>query len=217
MNNFFEDLKFSLEKIDLYRDKVLFYFIKPCWPRFILPNHLTYLRIIISVSLAVLLFYFNFVNKVVIIPLFALGALTDLFDGSVARGLDKETDFGAMLDPVADRMLILPIAVYGLYWQHRWLLLVLLITEVIHGAISLFYKSKLAHAKSNIFGKTRMVLLSVVFAVILVMWPSAPNILFIDLLWLSLVFSLLSMLTNLLELKKQGQIKHKIINDIKFK
>ena len=39
--------------------------------------------------------------------LFLIAALTDLFDGAIARSTNQVTDFGKFLDPVADKMLIL--------------------------------------------------------------------------------------------------------------
>ena len=112
MRNFLNDLQFFLEKIDHYRDEFLFLFIKPYWPRKITPNKITYVRVFVGVLLFVLLFFFHLENKPLIISLFCLGVITDLFDGSVARGLNKVTEFGAMLDSTADRILILPIASY---------------------------------------------------------------------------------------------------------
>ncbi len=211
MNSFLEDLKFFLEKIDHYRDKALFIFIKPLWPRFITPNGITYFRIILGTVLFILLFFLDIKDKLIIISLFSIGAISDLFDGSVARGLKEETDFGAMLDPIADRILILPIAIYSLYYSEKWLLLILLLTEVISGAISLFYKEKMHDSKSNIFGKTRMVLLCFVFIAILIVWPNSPPLFFIDVIWVSLIFSYLSIFVRLLDLLKGGHIKNKII------
>ncbi len=211
MSSFLEDLKLFLEKIDHYRDEVLFVFIKPFWPRFVTPNKITYFRIILGTSLFVFLFFFDIADKFLILSLFCVGAISDLFDGSVARGLDKETEFGAILDPIADRILILPIAVYSLYQSEKWLLLILLLTEIISGGVSLFYKEKTRDAKSNIFGKTRMVLLSFVFVVILIMWPKPPSILFIDIIWISLIFSYLSIFVRLLDLANKGYIKNRVI------
>jgi phosphatidylglycerophosphate synthase len=203
-------LKHFLEKIDHYRDEVLFLFIKPFWPRKITPNHITYTRVAVSIILFALLFFFGIENKILIVSLFCLGALTDLFDGSVARGLNKVTEFGATLDPLADRLLILPIAVYSLYRFDKWLLLFLLLAEVINAVVAIFYNSKETY-KSNIFGKTRMVLISLVFVAILIAWPEAPSLFFLDVLWVSLVFSILSILTRILELNSAGHIKNKII------
>ena len=206
-----DKLKKFLEKLDHYRDEFLFLFIKPYWPRKIIPNHITYVRVCMGILLFVLLFFFGIENKVLIISLFCIGVLSDLFDGSVARGLDKVTEFGAMLDSTADRILILPIAVYSLYGSQKWLLLFLLLTEIINAIVSIFYKSKEMYHESNIFGKTKMVLVCIVFIAILIVWPKAPSVLFIDILWISMIFSYLSIFTVILELNKKGFIKNKTI------
>ncbi len=204
-------IKHFLEKLDHYRDELLFLFIKPYWPRHILPNHLSYARIVIGLVLVLLLFFFNVENKVLIISLFCVGAISDLFDGSVSRYFNNATEFGAMLDPIADRILILPIAIYSLYEQHKWLLLALLSVELIGALISIFHKTKEADVKANIFGKTKMVLLSFVFFAILIYWPQTPSVFFIDALWISLIFSFLSILIRILELNSKGYITNKII------
>ena len=207
------DLKYFLEKVDHFRDEFLFLFIKPYWPRKISPNQITYARVAIGLALVVLLFFFGIENKILIITLFGVGALTDLFDGSVARGLNKVTEFGAMLDPMADKLLIFPIAIYSLYASQKWLLLILLLTETINILIFTFSKSKeIDIIKSNIFGKTKMVLLSLVFVAILIIWPNPPSVFFIDILWVSLIFSCLSIFTKFLKLKNEGYIKNKILN-----
>ncbi len=211
MNNLIEKFKDFLEKLDYYRDEILFVFIKPYWPRKITPNQLTYIRLAIGLLLFVLLFYFGIENKALIVSLFCVGVLTDLFDGSVARGLDKITEFGTMLDPLADRILILPIAIYSLDAHHRWLLLLLLSVEIIGALVSLFHKSKESDVKANIFGKVKMALLLLVFIAILIAWPHEPSIFFIDIIWLSLIFSFLSILARILELNSKGYIKNKIV------
>lgn len=211
MKNLLNDFKYLLEKIDHYRDELLFLFIKPYWPRKISPNQLTYVRIAIGLLLFVLLFFFGIEDKLLIISLFCIGALTDLFDGSVARGLNKITELGTMLDPIADRVLIVPIAVYSLYGGQKWLLLLLLLAEVAGALVSTFYKSKEARVNINIFGKTKMFLLSIVFVALLIVWPNTPSVFFVDILWISLIFSLLSIFTRLLELKNKGYVKFKNI------
>lgn len=211
MKTFINGLQSFLERLDQYRDKILFVFIKPCWPRKITPNQITWLRVFLAIVIFVLLFFLKIENKVLILSLFSVGVLTDLFDGSVARGLDKVTEFGAMLDSTADRFLILPIAVYSLFSDHKWLLLVLLLVEILNALASIFYKSKEIYLESNIFGKTKMVLQSAVFVVILIVWPDLPEEIFIDMLWLSVIFTILSIFTRVVELKNKGYIKSKII------
>lgn len=211
MKTLLADLGNFLEKVDSYRDKFLFLFIKPYWPRKITPNHVTWIRVFLGIFLFILLFWLGIENKVLVISLFCIGAFTDLIDGPIARGLNKVTEFGAMLDSTADRILIIPIAVYSLFGNHKWLLLALLLAEIINAVVSIFYNSKEIYLESNIYGKTKMVLLSVVFIAILVVWPGTPPILFIDALWISLIFSFLSIFTKILELNSKGHIKNKII------
>ena len=158
MKSFLYELKLFFDNIDAWRDKVLFVFIKPFWPRNISPNFLSILRIFISIVLFVLLFYYHNTDKVLIISLFFIGAFSDMLDGSVARGLNKVTKVGIVLDPIADRMLIVPIAVYSLMTSHRWLLLVLLLLEVINMLVSLYTYSRHILVGANIFGKMKMVL-----------------------------------------------------------
>ncbi len=199
-----------LKKIDSYRDKLLFIFIKPYWPRKITPDQLSYSRIAIGIALIILLFL-KIDDKALILSLFCVGAITDLLDGSVSRCLNKTTDYGAILDTIADRFLILPIAIYSLYGPHQGLLFWLLLMEVFAGLISFFHESKGIHIPANIFGKTRMVLLSVVFVVILIYWPASPPEFFIDVIWGSLIFSILSIFAKIMELNKLGKIKNKIV------
>ena len=201
-----EDLQHFLEKIDSYRDKFLFLFIKPYWPRAFTPNKITWIRVAIGLVLFILLFFLNTEEKFVIISLFVIGVLTDLIDGPVARGTNQVTEFGAMLDSTADRILIIPIAIYGLFGQHKWLLLILLLIEILNGILSIFYKSKEIYLESNIFGKTKMVFQSIVFITILFTWPTSPPMFFIYLLWLTIPFSLLSMLSKILELKDKNKL-----------
>ncbi|OGZ79340.1 MAG: hypothetical protein A2528_03055 [Candidatus Staskawiczbacteria bacterium RIFOXYD2_FULL_37_9] len=211
MNNYLNGFQLFLENLDSYRDKFLFLFIKPYWPGKITPNHVTWIRVFIGIFLFILLFWFGIENKFLVIVLFSVGVLTDLIDGPVARGTNRVTEFGAMLDSTADRIIILPIAVYSLFTHHKWLLLALLLVEILNAIASLFYRSKEIYIESNIFGKTKMVLLSVVFVVILIVWPNPPPVFFIYTLWFSLVFSFLSVFAKILELNNKGHIKNKII------
>lgn len=203
MKNLLYDLKSFFEKIDGLRDRVLFAFIKPYWPRQVSPNQLTIFRIVIGIFLFIVLFFYKESNALLVIPLFFIGTLTDLLDGSVARALNKETRVGAMLDPAADRILIIPIAVYSLFTDHRWLLLWLLLLEIVNALISIYAYSKNIFLQPNIFGKIKMVLQSIVFAAILIFWPKTPHIFFIYILWFSIIFMIISIYFKTLETQKK--------------
>ena len=76
-----------------------------------IPNLLTWFRILlIPVFLAV--FYLPDAvlpmqqKHLVSTVIFALAAFTDWLDGYLARALDQVSDFGAFLDPVADKLMV---------------------------------------------------------------------------------------------------------------
>jgi CDP-diacylglycerol--glycerol-3-phosphate 3-phosphatidyltransferase len=71
-----------------------------------LPNLLTLLRILL-IPLLALVFYLPWEwRHPVSAAVFGLAALTDWFDGYLARRLDQMTPFGAFLDPVADKLIV---------------------------------------------------------------------------------------------------------------
>lgn len=72
-----------------------------------LPNKLSILRIVL-VPLIMFFYLATFIpyGKIVAIVLFIAAALTDMFDGKIARKKGLVTDLGKLLDPIADKMLI---------------------------------------------------------------------------------------------------------------
>lgn len=72
-----------------------------------LPNKLSCLRIILVPVMAVV-FLLNFAYApLVAVVVFALAAFTDFLDGKIARKYNMVTDLGKLLDPIADKLLIL--------------------------------------------------------------------------------------------------------------
>ena len=71
-----------------------------------IPNLLTSLRII-AIPLVVLIYYLPWAwAGQVSAALFGLAAVTDWFDGFLARKLGQTSKFGEFLDPVADKLLV---------------------------------------------------------------------------------------------------------------
>lgn len=199
--NLFYGVKLFLENIDNYRDKVLSVVIKPYWPRSVTPNHVSYARVAIGIIIFVLLFFFRIEDKTLLLGLLIIGAITDFVDGPIARATNQVTDFGGMLDPVADRFLVVPIIFYSLLKTQALLLGTLVIIEVFHVIINVAYRPKNTYLKANIFGKIKMVLLCVALIAILVYWPNTP-LFYIWMIWLSVPFTLLSAVTKTLDFKK---------------
>ena len=69
-----------------------------------LPNKLTILRILLILPILFLIHKGYFVNAT-LVTLFAV--VTDYIDGKIARCTNTETELGTILDPVADKLLIM--------------------------------------------------------------------------------------------------------------
>lgn len=191
-------LKSLLEKIDKWRDQLFFLFIKNYWPRFILPNHLTILRIILAIVLFFLLLT-GYKDRIGLVIVFLIAAILDLFDGSVARTLNKESRLGAFLDIVADRLLIFPVIFFILIKDYFLLLVCLILPELISGLIVIYYKISGIVIKANIFGKTKMVFECVAFAyIILFNFPNPLSSFPIVLLYSAVIFAFLNIILNVL-------------------
>jgi len=81
------------------------------------PNTLTLMRVLIT--FITIYFIFAGYGVVTIVVLFVIGMLTDFFDGQIARRFNQTTEFGRKFDVVADRFLMVGIALafiinYGL-------------------------------------------------------------------------------------------------------
>lgn len=71
-----------------------------------IPNSLTLLRIVL-IPVLVAIFFAPFEwSRQAASMIFLVAAVTDWFDGYLARKLDQSTPFGAFLDPVADKLMV---------------------------------------------------------------------------------------------------------------
>ena len=73
-----------------------------------MPNLLTVLRIIFASLIALILIFFD--SKIayfISFILFSLAGITDYFDGWLARKKGQISDLGRMLDPIADKILVI--------------------------------------------------------------------------------------------------------------
>ena len=73
---------------------------------FALPNALTIMRIVLVPVFAVAFVLPGDVARFVAFLVFALAGISDWLDGFAARKLNAGSDFGRMLDPIADKVLV---------------------------------------------------------------------------------------------------------------
>ena len=100
------------------------------------PNILTTLRLVAAPGVAVMFLFFNrpYADWFALV-LFVSAAVTDWFDGYLARAWNQETKLGAMLDPIADKAMVVIalMVIVGYSSMSPWLVLpatVILFREV---------------------------------------------------------------------------------------
>ena len=69
-------------------------------------NFITYLRIILIPAMAVVFFSNSASTRYLLVCIFFVAAVTDFFDGFIARRMKQVSKHGKFLDPVADKLLV---------------------------------------------------------------------------------------------------------------
>jgi CDP-diacylglycerol--glycerol-3-phosphate 3-phosphatidyltransferase len=84
-----------------------------------LPNILTIARIALTPVIALLPFIQGATPKLVAFLVFLAAAISDIYDGKLARERKEVTDLGKLLDPIADKLLLFATLV-PIYWITRY-------------------------------------------------------------------------------------------------
>lgn len=133
-------------------DRVVKYLL-PIIPKKLKPNHLTFVRLSFTpVLIATLLLEFYQVSLI----LFIILALTDVFDGSIARLRNQITDWGKIWDPIADKLLIGSVVVLLLLKINLVLTILLLMFELAFIMGGAFMRMHNEDVKANAWGKIKM-------------------------------------------------------------
>lgn len=154
--------------IKLYpQDHALRYTILPLIPKWVRPNHLTILRMLMTPFVVWLLYIGDYALGT---PLFVFAVFTDLLDGVIARVRNQITPWGIFFDPVADKLLVGCVALtIGLRYFHPVLVFVAIALDLLPAILLLSRKiPSTKPVSANIWGKTKMVLQFCAFASLLI-------------------------------------------------
>jgi cardiolipin synthase (CMP-forming) len=142
-----------------------------------IPNILTLVRIL---SIPAFLILLTSGRPGIALAVFCAGGVTDALDGAIARLTDTKTELGAILDPLADKLLLLSsfcvLALMGLV--PNWLTVLVLFRDVflLAGYLFLFvFTGEWIDVRPSVVGKmtTFFQLASVATVLVSVCWPHA--------------------------------------------
>lgn len=97
-----------------------------------LPNLLTVLRVLLTLVFFFFLTQHGLVSVLLASGVFALAAWTDFYDGYYAKKHNLVSDFGKIMDPIADKFLILT-AFFVFTCMHimaEWMFMIIMVREV---------------------------------------------------------------------------------------
>jgi CDP-diacylglycerol--glycerol-3-phosphate 3-phosphatidyltransferase len=147
-------LKLNVQgKIDGIIDKIFLRFI----PHSITPNQVTVLRFIL-IPIMCYLFAINMFDWALVV--FVVAASTDFIDGAMARTRNQITNLGKIIDPVADKLLILSALVFiGFDYLIVKIFVGFIAIELIAIFLDAIFALKIGKViGANIYGKIKMIL-----------------------------------------------------------
>lgn len=121
--------------------------------------------------------------------LFVLASVTDFFDGYIAREWDQMTMLGAIIDPLADKMLTLAafLGVMMVGEASAWAVYIIIIRELFITGIRTVAVSEGLSVKASWSGKVKTVVQMFAIGFLLMHWPFAQ-----ELLWAAVAITLYS-------------------------
>lgn len=109
-----------------------------------LSNQLTFSRIILAFVFIIFIHQPGVAPAIIATFIFTIASLTDYFDGYVARKYGLENDFGKLMDPIADKLLIL--SAFVVFVQMRiiadWMMMLILAREILITGLRMFALTK---------------------------------------------------------------------------
>ena len=152
-----------------------------------IPNRISFSRIIIAVIIMIiLLFPFDsaglttyklFINEAIVVDikylivagLFIIASLTDFFDGYFAKKYNCSTDFGKMIDAIADKILIdsILILLATIGFIHPVIAVVVMVRDVAVDSIKRYAASKGIIIGSSKLAKIKTILFMIAISMIL--------------------------------------------------
>jgi CDP-diacylglycerol--glycerol-3-phosphate 3-phosphatidyltransferase len=124
-----------------------------------LPNRLTLTRLGLTVFFLAAMFWPGRFSGTVALALFSLASLTDYYDGMIARRDRLITNFGTLMDPLADKILICSafIAFVGRGAVPAWMAVIIVARELAITGLRLLAATKNVVLAAEGYGKHKTV------------------------------------------------------------
>lgn len=122
-------------------------------------NKLTMLRLFLAFVLMAFLFMNGLVYKIIAFLIFCFASFTDFLDGWVARRRNEITDLGKLLDPIADKVLVLAafLSFVEMHLIWAWMVVIIIIRELLITGLRILAITKGRVLGAEVAGKHKTV------------------------------------------------------------
>ncbi len=126
-----------------------------------IPNVLTILRIILVPVYLVCLYMIEdkSTGALAALIVFISAAVTDYFDGVLARKLKSVTDFGKVVDPLADKIIVsvalITIALSPMRFISFYIVFIIIFREILVTILRNWYQKRKIYVAANFWGKMK--------------------------------------------------------------
>jgi CDP-diacylglycerol---glycerol-3-phosphate 3-phosphatidyltransferase len=124
-----------------------------------LPNKLTISRFVLTVAFLVTMFSRVRFHETIALVLFVAGGISDFLDGFIARRDKLVTNFGILMDPLADKIMVCSafIAFVELGWISAWMVVVIVARELSITGLRLLAASRNVVLAAEGYGKHKTI------------------------------------------------------------
>src|SRR3974390_2925196 len=124
-----------------------------------LPNKLTISRFVLTAAFLAVMFSQMRFHETVALVLFIGGGISDFLDGYLARRDKLITNFGILMDPLADKIMVCSafIAFVGLGWLPAWMVVIIVARELAITGLRLLAASKNVVLAAEGYGKHKTI------------------------------------------------------------
>src|SRR5437868_15037956 len=140
-----------------------------------LPNKLTISRFVLTVAFLVVMFSRVRFHQTIALALFVAGGISDFLDDQIARRRKLITNFGILMDPLADKIMVCSafIAFVELKWFAAWMAVIVVARELAITGLRLLAASKNVVLAAERYGKHKTI--SQIVAVIAILVEKIIN------------------------------------------
>ena len=170
-----------------------------------LPNKLTILRmLLVPVFIVTLMIHPEIMTyRIIALIIFIIASLTDMLDGYIARKYDLITDFGKLMDPLADKLLVCSalICFVELNQIPSWVVILIIAREFIISGFRMIAADKGIVIAASWWGKLKTIS-QMITVILLIINIEQLAILEAVMIWIMTILTIISMIDYLIKNRK---------------